>query len=158
MTGAGTSFTTQLRQGDLIRANGQVRQIATITNNDHADAARCVRSRTCPRARRYERLDGFDHESFVEIPLLQEKAGAGHHDLSRPQHIQHRAGGAGRARPSSTTAFYVVLQDRTSRPFTIAWPVDVEPALHGLIAPPVYAAGVYTDPGALPSWSSCATP
>ena len=33
VTGAGTSFTAELRQGDLIRANGQVRQIATITNN-----------------------------------------------------------------------------------------------------------------------------
>ena len=51
--------------------------------------------------------------------------------------------------PAGTTvfddSFYVVLQDRTSRPFTIAWPVEVEPALYGLIAPPVYAAGLYTD-------------
>jgi hypothetical protein len=72
VTGAGTSFATELREGDLIRANGQVRQIATITNATTLTLLEAF-APNLPAGASYERLDGFDHESFVEIPLLQEK-------------------------------------------------------------------------------------
>lgn len=143
VTGAGTSFSGQLRQGDLIRANGKVRQIASITN-DTSLVLLDPFSPNLPAASTYERLDGFDHESFVELPLLQEKDAP---DITT--YLDRSTFSVEQVAPAGTTvfddAFYVVLQDRTSRPFTIAWPVEVEPALHGLIAPPVYAAGLYTD-------------
>jgi hypothetical protein len=143
VTGAGTSFTTQLRQGDLIRASGQVRQISSITNNTNLTLLDAF-SPNLPAGSTYERLDGFDHESFVELPLLQEKDAP---DIT--SYLDRSTFSIEQVAPAGTTvfddSFYVVLQDRTTRPFTISWPVEVEPALHGLIAPPVYAAGLYTD-------------
>jgi hypothetical protein len=143
VTGAGTSFTTQLRQGDLIRANGQVRQVSSITSNT-ALVLLDPFSPNLAAGSTYERPDGFDHESFVELPLLQEKDAP---DITT--YLDRSTFSIEQVAPAGTTvfddSFYVVLQDRTSRPFTIAWPAEVEPALRGLIAPPVYAAGMYTD-------------
>jgi len=143
VTGAGTSFTTELRQGDLIRASGQVRQVAVITNNTSLTLLDAF-SPNLAAASAYERLDGFDHESVVELPLLQEKDAP---DITT--YLDRSTFSIEQVAPAGMTvfddSFYVVLQDRTSRPFTITWPVEVEPALYGLIAPPVYAAGLYTD-------------
>lgn len=143
VTGAGTNFTGQLRQGDLIRANGQVRMITGITNNTSLTLLEPF-SPNLAAGTAYERLDGFDHESKVEIPLIQEKLAP---DITT--YLDRSTFSIEQVAPAGTTvfddSFYVVLQDRTSRPFTIVWPSDVEPALHGLIAPPVYAAGLYTD-------------
>ena len=148
MTGAGTNFTGELREGDLIRANGQVRQIATITNATTLTLLDAF-APALPAGSAYERLDGFDHESFVEIPLIQEKQAP---DITT--YLDRSTFSLEQVAPAGTTvfdnSFYVVLQDRTARPFTIVWPADVEPALHGLIAPPIYAAGVYTDPAHFP--------
>ncbi|HZD11797.1 MAG TPA: hypothetical protein VE553_10680, partial [Candidatus Binatia bacterium] len=142
-TGSGTSFNTELRQGDLIRANGQVRQVASIVNNTSLTLLDAF-SPDVPAGTGYERLDGFDHESVVEIPLLQEKQAP---DVTT--YLDRSTFSIEQVAPGGSTifddAFYVVLQDRTSRPFTITWPADVEPALYGLIAAPVYAAGLYTD-------------
>jgi hypothetical protein len=142
VTGAGTSFTSQLREGDLVRSNGQVRQVATIVNNTALTLLEAFVP-NLPAGTAYERLDGFDHESTVEIDLIQEKQ-APHITtyLDRSTFSREQV-------PGGTTtfddAFYVVVQDRTARPFTIAWPAPVEPALYGLIAPPIHAAGMYTD-------------
>jgi hypothetical protein len=144
VTGAGTSFTTELRQGDLVRANGQVRQIATIGANTTLTLLEAFVP-DVPAGSAYERLDGFDHESFVEIDLIQEKQ-APHITtyLDRSTFSVEQVASAGTT--VFDNAFYAVVQDRTARPFTIAWPAPVEPALYGLIAPPVHAAGMYTDP------------
>jgi hypothetical protein len=143
VTGAGTSFTTQLRQGDLIRASGQVRQVASITNNTALVLLDAFNPNLAAGST-YERLDGFDHESFLELPLLQEKDAP---DITT--YLDRSTFSIEQVAPAGTTvfddSFYVVLQDRTSRPFMIAWPVEVEPALYGLIAPPVYASGLYAD-------------
>lgn len=143
VTGAGTAFTSELRQGDLIRATGQVRQLTGISS-DTALTLLEPFSPDLPAGTSYERLDGFDHESAVEIPLIQEKEApeiTTYLDRSTFSVEQVAAGGT----TVFDDAFYVVLQDRTSRPLNITWPADVEPALYGLIAPPVYAAGLYTD-------------
>jgi len=141
---AGTNFTGQLRQGDLIRANGQVGQIVRITNATSLTLLDAFAS-PLPTGTAYERIDGFDHESVVEIPLIQEKQPP---DITT--YLDRSTFSLEQVAPTGTTvladSFYIVLQDRTSRPFTILWPAAVEPALHGLIAPPIYAAGIYTDP------------
>jgi hypothetical protein len=143
VTGAGTSFTSQLREGDLVRANGQVRQIAIIGNNTMLTLLDAFVP-DLPPGSAYERLDGFDHESFVEIDLIQEKQ-APHITtyLDRSTFSIEQVASSGTT--AFDNAFYAVVQDRTVRPFTIAWPALVEPALYGLIAPPVHAAGMYTD-------------
>ncbi len=142
VTGAGTSFTGQLRQGDLIRANGQVRMITGIGSNTSLTLLEAF-SPDLPAGTAYERLDGFDHESVSEIAMIQEKDPP---DITT--YLDRSTFSIEQVAAAGTTvfdSFYIVLQDRTSRPFTIVWPADVEPALYGLIAPPVYAAGLYTD-------------
>jgi len=143
VTGAGTNFTGELRQGDLIRANGQVCMVTGITNNTSLTLLEPF-SPALPAGSAFERLDGFDHESVLEIPLIQEKQ-----PPSVTTYLDRSTFSIEQVAPAGSTvfddAFYVVLQDRTARPFTISWPADVEPALYGLIAPPVYAAGLYTD-------------
>jgi hypothetical protein len=148
VTGAATNFTGELREGDLIRASGQVRRVATITNATSLTLLEAF-APSLPAGTAYERLDGFDHESVVEIPLIQEKQAP---DITT--YLDRSTFSLEQVAPAGTTvfdnSFYVVLQDRTTRPFTIVWPADVEPALHGLIAPPIHAAGVYTDPAHFP--------
>ena len=143
VTGSGTSFTTQLRQGDLIRANGTVRQVTGIAGTTTLTLLEPF-SPDLPAGTAYERLDGFDHVSTLEIPMIQEKQAP---DITT--YLDRSTFSIEQVAPAGTTvfddAFYVVLQDRTIRPFTIAWPAEVEPALYGLLAPPVHAAGLYTD-------------
>ena len=143
VTGSGTSFTIQLRQGDLIRANGQVRQIATISSNTTLTLLDAFVPGLAAGTT-YERLDGFDHESVIEIDLLQEKQAP--HITT---YLDRSTFSIEQVAMSGTTvfnnSFYVVVQDQTTRPFTITWPAEVEPALYGLIAPPIHAAGLYTD-------------
>lgn len=146
VTGSGTGFNTQLRQGDLIRANGQVRMVAL---NGSATSLSLLEpfSPNLPAGTTYERLDGFDHESVIEIPLIQEKQApevTTYLDRSTFSLDQVNAVASGGMSVFSNS-FYVVLQDRTSRPLNIVWPPEVEPTLHNLIAPPVYAAGLYPD-------------
>ena len=152
VTGVGTNFSVQLRQGDLIRANGQVRQIAELSGGSPATQLTLLDpfSPDLPAGTAYERLDGFDHESVVEVDLIQDKQ-APHITtyLDRSTFSIEQVAAAG------TTVFdnalYVVLQDQTSRPFIVVWPADVEPQLHGLLAPPLYAAGLHTDLGHAPT-------
>jgi hypothetical protein len=143
VVGVGTNFTTQLRQGDLIRANGAVRQITSIAGNASLTLLGPFNP-DLPAGTAYERLDGFDHVSTLEIPMVQEKQAP---DITT--YLDRSTFSVEQVAPAGTTvfddAFYVVLQDRTVRPFTITWPTEVEPALYGLLAPPVYAAGLYTD-------------
>lgn len=143
VTGVATSFTAELRQGDLIRANGQVRQVALISN---ATALTLLDPFVpdLPAGTSFERLDGFDHESVAEIDLIQEKD-APHITtyLDRSTYSIEQVAAAGTT--MFDNALYVVLQDQSSRPFSITWPADVEPQLHGLLAPPIYAAGLFDD-------------
>lgn len=143
VTGSGTSFTTQLRQGDLILANGMVRQISGIAGNTSLTLLDAF-SPDLASGTTYERLDGFDHVATLEMPMIQEKQAP--HITT---YLDRSTFSLEQVAPAGTTvfdnAFYVVLQDRTVRPFTISWPIEVEPALYGLLAPPVYAAGLYTD-------------
>jgi hypothetical protein len=146
VTGSGTSFTTELKQGDLLRANDQVRPIATIVNNtsltliDPFDA-------NLPAGTPYERLDGFDYLKVIELPLIQEKQPPeittylNLSSFSKDQVDSVASGG----QSVFDNSFYVILQDRTSRAANIVWPPEVEPQLQNLIAPPVYNAGLYTD-------------
>ena len=148
VTGAGTDFAGQLREGDLIRAGGQVRQVATITGATTLTLLDAF-SPNLPAGSAFERLDGFDHTSVVEIPLIQEKQAP---DITT--YLDRSTFSIEQVASSGSTvfndAFYIVLQDRTTRPFTIVWPPAVEPSLHGLIAPPIYAAGLYTDSAHFP--------
>ncbi|MCK0191740.1 MULTISPECIES: hypothetical protein [Arenibacter] len=143
VTGVGSAFSSDLRQGDLIRSNGQVRMITSISNNTSLILLEPF-SPDLPAGSTYERLDGFDHKSEVEISLIQEKSAPDittYLDLSTFSIEQVAAVGT----TVFDDAFYVVLQDQTTRPYLITWPADVEPALYGLIAPPLYSAGLYTD-------------
>ena len=72
LTGIGTSFTTQFNQGDLIRANNQVRTIALINSNTSITLLDAFDS-NLPAGTTYVRLDGFDYEKTIELPLIQEK-------------------------------------------------------------------------------------
>ena len=148
VTGVGTNFTGELREGDLIRAIGQVGQIATLTNATTLTLLDAF-APALPAGTVYERIDGFDHASFIEIPMIQEKQAP---DITT--YLDRSTFSLEQVAAVGTTvlddSFYIMLQDRTSRPFTIVWPADVEPALYGLIAPPIYAAGVYTDPAHFP--------
>lgn len=143
VTGAGTNFTTALRQGDLIRANGQVRQITAIGSSSSLTLLEPFVP-DLPAGSGWERLDGFDHESALEIDMIQEKQ-APHITTYLDQSTFSTEQVAATGTTVFANAFYVVLQDRTARPMTISWPALVEPALYGLIAPPVHAAGIYTD-------------
>jgi hypothetical protein len=148
VTGAATNFTGQLRQGDLIRANGQVRQVTQINSSTTLTLLEPF-SPDLAAGTTYQRLDGFDHPSVLEIPLIQEKQAP---DIT--VYLDRSTFSLEQVAAAGTTvfddAFYVVLQDRTSRPFTIIWPPAVEPGLYGLIAPPVYSAGLYLDPAHFP--------
>ncbi|MGH2582272.1 MAG: hypothetical protein ACRDFQ_05190, partial [Anaerolineales bacterium] len=146
VTGSGTSFNTQLRQGDLIRANGEVRMVVLIGSATSLNLLEPL-SLNLPAGTTYERLDGFDHESVIEIPLIQEKQAPEvtiYLDRSTFSLDQVNAVASG-GTSVFNDSFYVILQDRTSRPLNIVWPPAVEPALHNLIAPPVYGAGLYPD-------------
>jgi hypothetical protein len=143
VTGSGTAFMTQFKQGDLFRANNQVRPIATIVSGtsltliDPFDAS-------LPAGTTYERLDGFDYRKVIELPLIQEKQApeiTAYLNLSSFSKDQVDADADG----LFENAFYVILQDRTTRAANIVWPAEVEPQLRNLIAPPVYGAGIYTD-------------
>jgi hypothetical protein len=154
ITGVGTNFQSppvagSLRQGDLIRVGGnggEVRMVALITNDTSLTLLEPFSS-NLPAGTTYERLDGFDHESVIEIPLIQEKQApevTTYLDRSTFSLDQVNAVALGGTSDFSN-AFYVVLQDRTSRPLNIVWPPEVEPTLRNLIASPVYGAGLYPD-------------
>lgn len=152
LTGSGTSFSTQLNQGDLIRANGQVRMVALINSNTSATLLD-VFPANLPAGTTFERLDGFDHESVIELPLIQEQQAPeittylDRSSFSKDQVDAVESGGSS----VFENSFYVVLQDRTSRAAAISWPAEVEPTLRGLIVPPVYGAGLFTDLAHSPS-------
>ena len=146
VTGVSTNFNTQLRQGDLIRANGQVRMVV-FNNNPTSLTLLEPFSPNLPVGTAYEHLDGFDHESVIEIPLIQEKQApevTTYLDRSTFSLDQVNAVASGGTSVFSNS-FYVVLQDRTSRSLNIVWPPEVEPTLRNLIAPPAYGAGLYPD-------------
>ena len=146
LTGSGTSFMTQLNQGDLIRANGQVGMVALINSNTSITLLDPFTT-NLPAGTSFERLDGFDFESVIELPLVQEKQPPeitvylDRSSFSKDQVEAIAAAGTSVFEDS----FYVVLQDRTTRAATIAWPAEVEMQLRSLIAPPVYGAGIHTD-------------
>ena len=148
VTGVGTNFTVELRQGDLIRAGGKVGRIAEIANATSLTLLEAF-APALAAGTAYERIDGFDHTSAIEIPMIQEKQAP---DITT--YLDRSTFSLEQVAPAGTTvfddAFYVVLQDRTTRPFTVVWPADVEPQLQGLIAPPIYAAGIYTDASHFP--------
>ncbi|SHH91260.1 hypothetical protein SAMN04488109_6040 [Chryseolinea serpens] len=145
VTGTGTSF-NQFNQGDLLRANGQVRAIATINSNTSITLLEAFVP-NLPAGSAYTRIDGFDFEKVIELPLIQEKQAPeittylNRSSFSKDQVDAVASGG----QSVFDDSFYVILQDRTSRAATIVWPAEVEPQLKNLIAPPVYGAGIYTD-------------
>jgi hypothetical protein len=152
LTGSGTSFTTQLNQGDLIRANGEVRMVALIASNTSGTLLEPFSS-NLPAGTGYERLDGFDYTRRVTLPLIQEKqapAITAYLDRSTFSKDQVEAV-ASMGTSTFANSFFVILQDRTSRAATIAWPPEVEPKLRNLIAPPIYGAGLFTDAAHRPS-------
>jgi hypothetical protein len=152
LTGSGTSFTTQLNQGDLIRANGEVRMVALIGGNTSGTLLDPF-SANLPAGTTYERLDGFDYSARIRLPLIQEKqapAITAYLDRSTFSKDQVQAVASG-GTSTFADSFYVILQDRTSRAATIAWPPEVEPKLRNLIAPPIYGAGLFTDAAHRPS-------
>ena len=153
VTGVGTNFQSppaagSLRQGDLIRVGGiggEVRMVIFITGDTTLTLLEPFSSNLAGVT--YERLDGFDHEAVIEIPLIQEKQApevTTYLDRSTFSLDQVNAVASG-GTSVFPDAFYVVLQDRTTRPLNIVWPPEVEPTLRNLIAPPVYAAGLYPD-------------
>ena len=148
ITGSGTAFTgaTALKDGDLIRAGGQVR---AVTGASSATAATVLDpfSPALPAGTTYEKLDGFDAEERIEIQLVQEKlAPAVNVYLDRSSFSKDQVDAIVAAGKSTfENSFYLAVQDRTARPAPIVWPPDTEPALFGLIAPPIRAAGLYTD-------------
>ena len=152
LTGSGTSFTIELNQGDLIRANGDVRMVALIGSNTSATLLDAFPA-NLPAATAYERIDGFDYTSRIRLPLIQEKqAPAITAYLDRSTFSKDQVEAVASAGVSTfADSFYAILQDRTSRAASIAWPPEVEPNLRNLIAPPVYGAGLFTDAAHRPS-------
>lgn len=146
LTGSGTLFTNQLRQGDLIRANGEVKMIALIASNTSLTLLDPF-SANLAAGTSYERLDGFDFEQTLLLPLIQEKRAPevavflNRSSFSKDQVDAIAVGG----QSIFDNSFYIILQDRTTRAGTISWPAEVDPQLHGLIAPPLFASGIYTD-------------
>ena len=148
VTGSGTSFIAQtlLKDGDIIRAAGQVRAVTAVASNTSLTVLEPF-APPLPAGTAYEKLDGFDAEEQIEIPLLQEKLAPDvtvyldHSSFSKDEVEAIQVAG----KSTFENAFYLAIQDRTERPAPIAWPVDVEPALYGLIAPPARAAGLYAD-------------
>lgn len=146
VTGSGTSFQSQLKPGDLIRASNQVRPVAKINSNTSIDLIDPFVP-NLPAGTAYARLDGFDYEKRIELPLIQEKQPPeittylNRSTFSKDQVDAIASGG----QSVFDDSFYVILQDRTTRAATITWPATVEPQLRNLIAPPVYGAGIYTD-------------
>jgi len=144
VTGAGTNFSNLFRPGALIRAGGQVRQVNTI-GSATALATTTAFSPALGPGTAYEMLDGFDHEQTAEVTLIQEKDAPSvtvyldRSTFSKDQVDAIAAGG----QSVFDNAFYVIIQDRTSRAVPIAWPPDVLPELYGLIAPPLRAAGLF---------------
>jgi len=146
VTGSGTSFSTHFNQGDLMRANGQVRTIGLINSSTSLTLLDAYDSNLAPGTT-YERLDGFDFEKIIELPLIQEKQAPEITTyLNRSSFSKDQVDAISSAGQSVfDNSFYVILQDRTTRAANIAWPAEVEPQLRNLIAPPVYGAGIYTD-------------
>jgi hypothetical protein len=147
VTGSGTAFQSLFRQGDLVRAAGQVRMTTSIASNTSLTVYEPFTA-ALPAGTAYERLDGFDHEEAIEIPLVQERLVPDitiyldRSTFSKDQVDAIASGG----QSVFNDAFYIAVQDRTERPAPIAWPPEVEPQLRGLIAPPVRAAGLDPDP------------
>lgn len=146
VTKTGTSFTTQFNQGDLLRANGQIKTIALINSNTSLTLLDAFESNLAAGTT-YARIDGFDYEKIIYLPLIQEKQAPeittylNRSSFSKDQVDAILSGG----QSVFGDSFYVMLQDRTSRAANIVWPAEVEPQLRNLIAPPVYGAGIYTD-------------
>ncbi len=146
VTGSGTSFQTQFIQGDLFRASGQVRAIALINSNTSLTLLEAFQTNLAAGTT-YERLDGFDFEKIIELPLIQEKQAPeittylNRSSFSKDQVDAVSSGG----QSIFDDSFYIILQDRTTRAANIVWPPEVEPQLRNLIAPPVYGAGIYID-------------
>lgn len=146
ITGSGTSFNTEFEQGDLLRADGQVRAIALINSDTELTLLEGFES-NLPAGTAYVRIDGFDYEKIIYLPLIQEKQPPeittylNRSSFSKDQVDAVLSGG----QSVFDDSFYVILQDRTSRAANIAWPAEVEPQVRNLIAPPVYGAGIYTD-------------
>lgn len=141
VTGSGTSFQTQVLQGDLIRAAGQVRTVLAVTSNTSLQVMEAF-SPALAVGTVFERLDGFDRSERFEIPLIQEKQGP---DVE--VFLNRSTFSLSQVQTTATfdDSFYVVVQDRTVRPAPIAWPPDTLPELYGVIASPVAAAGLYSD-------------
>jgi hypothetical protein len=148
ITGSGTNFSTLLRRGDLIRAGGQVRQVNTIAAGPAGATSLTTTTAFSPvlaPGTAYEKLDGFDHEQAAELTLVQEKdapAVTTYLDRSTFSKDQVDAIAAG-GQSVFDNAFYVIVQDRTSRAVPITWPPDLLPELYGLIAAPLSAAGLF---------------
>ncbi len=157
VSGVGTQFRSQLRQGDLIRAAGQVRTILADASINPvtdpvgtelgipSDTSLLVTEAFSPAlaaGTAFERLDGFDHIERFEIPLMQEKQGP---DVEVFLNRSTFSLSQVQATATFDDSFYVVLQDRTVRPAPIAWPPDTLPELYGVIAGPVPAAGLFAD-------------
>ena len=146
LTGSGTAFQTLFEGGDIIRAAGQTRRVSSVASNTSLTLSAPF-SPDLPGGTPYARLDGFDHEQLIEIPLVQEQQAPDvtvYLDRSSFAKDQVDAIAAG-GQSVFENAFYVMAQDRAARPAPIAWPASVEPALYGLIAPPTRAAGLYPD-------------
>ena len=148
ITGSGTGFTAvpPLKDGDLIRAAGQVRAVTAVSSATVATVLDPF-SPALPAGTTYERLDGFDAEERIEIQLVQEQLAP---DVSvfldRSSFSKDQVDAIAAAGKSTfENAFYLAIQDRTARPVAIVWPPDTEPALFGLLAPPIRAAGLYID-------------
>ncbi len=150
-TGAGTAFQTTFRQGDIIRVGTETRVVWDIASNTLLTlSAAFTPDIAAPTA--YARLDGFQFDQRVEIPLVQERQAPDvtvyldHSTFSKDE--VDAAAVAGQS--VFPVAMYVLLQDRTERAGTIVWPSDPKtdvllPQFKGLIAPPVRGSGLYPD-------------
>jgi hypothetical protein len=149
--GAGTAFTTTFRQGDIIRVGTETRVVWDIASNTSLTLSAAF-TPDIAAATAYARLDGFQFDQRIEIPLVQERQAPDvtvylDHSTFSKDEVDASAVGGQSVFPS---AFYVLLQDRTERAGTIVWPSDAKtdvllPQFKGLIAPPVRASGLYPD-------------
>ena len=148
VTGTGTTFQTTFRNGDIIRAGDQTRVVWLVNSNTSLTLSMPF-TPDVAAATAYVWVEGFEHEQRIEIPLVQESdtpdvtVYLDHSSFSKDE-VDATPGGV------FDNAFYVLLQDRTSRPAPIVWPSDpktdvILPQFKGLIAPPVRAAGLYAD-------------
>jgi hypothetical protein len=150
-TGVGTTFQTTFRQGDIIKVGTETRVVWEIASNTSLTLS-AVFTPDVTAATAYARLDGFQFDQRIEIPLVQERQAPDvtvyldHSTFSKDEVDATAVGG----QSIFPTAFYVLLQDRTERAGTITWPSDMKtdvllPQFKGLIAPWVPASGLYPD-------------